>query len=293
MNFDQLAAFRQVAEEKSFSQAAVFLNITQSALSKQIINLEKELDIQLIDRENRRRIKLTPAGEQIYQYAATILTQQQMLLRIVGEFQNLERGTLKIAAIPVISQYEITPILAEFMTDYPQIELQLYEGENDVVLDRLKNNRADMAIVRDGEGLATFKQQSLITSDDLVAVVPADRKFPDRPIHLDELRDAEFVLLPEDSGVQSSVLQLCQQAGFTPNIRFVSTHIETVVDIVREAQQVSLLYRRTVTPFLNEHIRILELAESYHSDLKIVLPNGVPQPAAQRLKHYLLTHLSS
>lgn len=212
MNFDQLAAFRQVAEEKSFSQAAVFLNITQSALSKQIINLEKELDIQLIDRENRRRIKLTPAGEQIYQYAATILTQQQMLLRIVGEFQNLERGTLKIAAIPVISQYEITPILAEFMTDYPQIELQLYEGENDVVLDRLKNNRADMAIVRDGEGLATFKQQSLITSDDLVAVVPADRKFPDRPIHLDELRDAEFVLLPEDSGVQSSVLQLCQHS---------------------------------------------------------------------------------
>ena len=74
MNFEQLAAFSKVAEVKSFSQAAVLLNITQSALSKQIINLEKELNLQLINRENRRRIKLTDAGKQIQHYAATILT---------------------------------------------------------------------------------------------------------------------------------------------------------------------------------------------------------------------------
>lgn len=135
MNFEQLAAFSKVAEVKSFSQAAVLLNITQSALSKQIINLEKELNLQLINRENKRRIKLTDAGKQIQHYAATILTQQQLLLNTVNEFQNLERGTLKIAAVPVLAQYNMTAVLARFMADYPQIDLQLYEGENDVILD--------------------------------------------------------------------------------------------------------------------------------------------------------------
>lgn len=288
MNFEQLAAFNKVAEVKSFSQAAVLLNITQSALSKQIINLEKELNLQLINRENRRRIKLTDAGEQIHNYAATILTQQQLLLKTVSEFQNLERGTLRIAAVPILAQYNMTAVLAKFMADYPQIDLQLYEGENDVVLDKLQHNRADLAIVRDGPGLNSFKQQALITSDELVAVVPANSRCHDEPLDLAELSDAEFVLLPEDSGLHSAVLPLCQQAGFTPNIRFVSTHIETLISIIEDAQQVSLLFKKSVMPFLNEQTCVLKLKQSFTSDLKVVLPNATPQPAAQRLKRYFL-----
>lgn len=288
MNFEQLAAFSKVAEVKSFSQAAVLLNITQSALSKQIINLEKELNLQLINRENKRRIKLTDAGKQIQHYAATILTQQQLLLNTVNEFQNLERGTLKIAAVPVLAQYNMTAVLASFMADHPQIDLQLYEGENDVILDKLQHNQADIAIVRDSPAINNFKQQALITSDELVAVVPANSRWQADPLDLAALSTAEFVMLPEDSGLHSAVLPLCQQAGFTPNIRFVSTHIETLISIIQDAQQVSLLFKKSVTPFLNEHTRLLNLKQTFTSDLKVVLPNTTPQPAAQRLKRYFL-----
>ncbi|WP_125980728.1 LysR family transcriptional regulator [Loigolactobacillus iwatensis] len=289
MNFDQLKAFEQVVKSKSFSAAAVSLNISQSALSKQIKRLEAELDIQLIDRHNRRRVIITDAGESLARYVATILTQQQLLLNEVGGYQTLQRGKIRIAAVPVMAQYGLTARLAAFLRKYPQIDVDLEEAENDQVLQQLTAGERDLAIVRDTQLPANFKRVDVLAEDELVAVVPKRSLWADnKRLAINQLRTASFVTLPADSGVQQPILDLCQAAGFTPNIHFVSSHIETVIAMVRDAQQVAILFRRAAQPFLDDQVQLVPLKQTLHSQLLLVLPEGHVKAPVKQLRRMLL-----
>ena len=79
MTFEQLNSFIHAVEANTFLDAAESLHLTQSALSKQIMKLEKELDLKLLDR-SRRKASLTPAGEAFYKEALVLIRQYQRML---------------------------------------------------------------------------------------------------------------------------------------------------------------------------------------------------------------------
>ena len=147
MEIKQVQYFLAVAEAGSFSVAAEDLYISQSSLSKQIIALEKELDIQLFDR-SKRKISLTDGGRAFHKHALKLNEIHKALVADLEEYRKTA-SSLSIVAIPVIAQYGITSYIAQFKSAYPNINFTLEEREASTILPALNSSQYDLAFVRD------------------------------------------------------------------------------------------------------------------------------------------------
>lgn len=122
--FADLQAFLAVAEHGSFVRAAEALQITPSALSQIIKGMEARLDVRLFHRTTRR-VGLTQAGEHLLARLKPAMTEVQSAVADVTEFGRRPQGRLRIHAFRVGYQLYLEPLLAEFSSSYPEIELDL------------------------------------------------------------------------------------------------------------------------------------------------------------------------
>ncbi len=128
MDIQQIQYFLEVVQSGNFSAAAENLYTTQSSVSKNIKSLEKELDVQLFDR-SKRQIQLTEAGRLVLNDARAIAGAYNQLIHTVSSYQLQNQDILTIAGIPVMAQYNITGMLSDFQTAFPNIKLQIEEAE--------------------------------------------------------------------------------------------------------------------------------------------------------------------
>lgn len=147
MDIQQIQYFLEVVRSGNFSTAAENLYTTQSSVSKNIKSLEKELNIQLFDR-SKRQIQLTEAGKLVLKDARSIVQSYEKLVHTVSSYQLQKEDTLTIASIPVMAQYDITGLLADFQTAHPNIKLQIEESETTHICSRLKNHECDFIFTR-------------------------------------------------------------------------------------------------------------------------------------------------
>ncbi|MYM58902.1 LysR family transcriptional regulator [Vibrio sp. OCN044] len=123
-SYTSIPVFIAVVESGSFSLAAKKLLITKSAVSKRITLLEEELGCRLLNRTTRK-LSLTEAGQQYYDYASQSLALAEQGINTVIELQGKPRGKLKITVPMSFGVNHITPFLAEFMTKYPDLEVDM------------------------------------------------------------------------------------------------------------------------------------------------------------------------
>lgn len=122
--FSAIPIFVSVVESGSFSHAASKLNITKSAVSKRITQLEDELGIRLLNRTTRK-LSLTEAGQRYYDYVVQSLALAQQGIDAVTELQGNPRGTLKITAPMSFGVLHIAPLISEFLALYPNVDIDL------------------------------------------------------------------------------------------------------------------------------------------------------------------------
>ncbi len=119
-----LPIFVAVVDWGSFSLAARHLNLTKSAVSKRIAQLEEELGIVLIHRTTRK-LSLTEAGQRYYDYAQQAVSLAQQGRDAVSEMQGTPQGKLKVTAPMSFGVQYVSPIIGEFLSRYPDIDLDL------------------------------------------------------------------------------------------------------------------------------------------------------------------------
>jgi DNA-binding transcriptional LysR family regulator len=122
--FSSIPVFVSVVENGSFSSAADKLNITKSAVSKRITHLEDELGIRLLNRTTRK-LSLTEAGQRYYEYVVQSLSLAQQGIDAVSELQGQPRGKLKITAPMSFGVLHVAPLIAEFLSLHPGVEIDL------------------------------------------------------------------------------------------------------------------------------------------------------------------------
>ncbi len=169
MELRHLRYFVAVAEEKSFNKAATRLYISQPPLSRQIKQLEDEVGVMLIDRENRP-LKLTEAGEFFYDHAIQILKKSDDLRAMTirkGNFDN----TLSIGFVSSILYGLLPKVIAHFREAYPNIEIKLYELNSWQQTQGLIDGKIDV-----GFGRLLFEDASIrrmvLREESLVVAVP-------------------------------------------------------------------------------------------------------------------------
>lgn len=290
MNLADLQAFIQIYQTKNISRAAEQLNMTQSALSKRLHTIQNIVGVTLVSTQNRRQLEITEAGESFYRYAKLITTQYSLMQTELQEYQTLKRGSLLIGTVPILSQYGLMQALTKFMADYPQINLRLQELEGDQLVEKLQTNSFDIAIVRDlqTEHLNKSYQSENLYRDQLMVILPVTHPLAQKKeISMTELADFEFTLLPPGSGVYEQVISLCEHAGFTPNVRFESTHIETILSVVENSQQVTLLFQRSAVPFMTTKLNLRPLTTPIFSELQLISPRQPRNAAINQFLRYL------
>lgn len=140
--FSAIPYFVAVVETGSCSLAADKLNVTKSAISKRISQMEDELGIRLLNRTTRK-LSLTEAGERYYELVSQSLSLAQQGVDAVTELQGEPQGKLKVTAPMSFGIRHIAPLLAEFLQHYPKVEVEM-QMEDQMV--DMVNEGYDLAI---------------------------------------------------------------------------------------------------------------------------------------------------
>ena len=142
MDWDKLKIFHTVAEASSFTKASTILNLSQSAISRQIQGLESDLKVQLFER-HARGLVLTENGEYLFKSAHEIISKLKDVESNLSGQKDKINGKLVVTTVVSFGTTWLTPRIKEFMDLHPDIEIELIF--NDVELD-LATRQADVAI---------------------------------------------------------------------------------------------------------------------------------------------------
>lgn len=291
MTIDDLHSFITLYQIRNISDAAVELNITQSALSKRLRNMQNEVGIPLISTRNKRQLTITESGEVFYRYAQTITAQYQLMQAELIDYRELRRGTVHIGSVPVMAQYGLAAKMGRFMRDYPQLNIRLEEMEGADLLAKLQNHEFDLGILRDVQSQQLNHSQFEainLDNDELEVVMPATHPLAQqKQIAMTDLRGVDVVSLSPGSGVYEKMGTRYQQAGFTPNIRFTTPHIETLLAMIKQTQQVTFLFAKSAEPFMTTDFVRRPFTQPMISHLQLVYPRGTLSQATQQFVRYL------
>ena len=142
MNWDKLKIFYAVAEAGSFTSEKVVLNISQSAISRQIQSLEEDLNVKLFER-HARGLTLTENGEYVYKTAREVISKLKEVETSLGDKKNKPTGKLTVSTVVSFGTTWLTPRIQEFMQLNPEIEIELIFDDKEL---DLSTRQADIGI---------------------------------------------------------------------------------------------------------------------------------------------------
>ncbi|SEP94520.1 DNA-binding transcriptional regulator, LysR family [Pseudomonas sp. NFACC02] len=235
-----IRAFLAVADSGSFAKAATELNLSPSALTVQIQQLEQWLGVTLLER-SPRHVSLTNAGQNNRGPMEKLLLDLDNIVSGSRDLAALRRGVVTIAALPSLCSGALPPVLKTFRDQFPGVEIRL----RDVVAQRID------ALVREGEvdfGVGVRARMShgldfqVVMVDRLTVFVPAQHPLASRPsITLSELAGEPIILTGRDSSVRERVEQLFSAEGLTLTPGLEANYMSTVMAMVRQGLGVTLL----------------------------------------------------
>ena len=146
MELSDLTIFSAVVETGGVSRAAEILNRVPSNITARIQKLELELDKKLFIRE-RNRLRVSPAGEQLFDYAQRILLLADEAIEQLH--QTKPKGKLRIGSMEAVAASRLSPILLQYHDSFPDVELELKTNPTGVLIDQVLAGEIDLALVAD------------------------------------------------------------------------------------------------------------------------------------------------
>ena len=158
MDWDKLKIFHAVAEAGSFTNATVNLNLSQSAISRQIQSLEQDLKVQLFER-HARGLTLTENGEYVFKTAHEVISKLKEVETSLGDQKNKPTGKLTITTVRSFGTHWLTPRIEEFMRLNPEVEIELIFEDKEL---DLSTRQADIGIFMRRPKQLNYIQKKLI-----------------------------------------------------------------------------------------------------------------------------------
>ena len=212
---DQLRILKAIAAEGSFKKAADLLYVTQPAVSLQIQNLEKQLEITIFDRGGRKAL-LTEGGRLLLEYCERILNQCDEACKAIEDLNSLKGGTLIIGASQTTGTYLMPRMIGLFRQTYPDVSVQLQVHSTRRTGWSVANGQIDLAIIG-GQlpgDLENLLQIIPYATDELALVLPITHPLANKKELLKEdLYKLNFVTLDSQSTTRKVVDKLLKDSG--------------------------------------------------------------------------------
>lgn len=263
-----------LAVEKTlhFKKAAELCFVSQSALSTALNELEKQLGVQIFERDNKR-VLVTPLGSEILCQARTIMLQ-------VEDLQGLAKGgdsplgyPMDIGIIPTIGPYLLPKILPAINEQYPDFQLNVVEEQSHVLVDMVRSGEIDTAILAlpyPSEGLLSFE----FWQEDFYWVAhSSNQQAGVTEIASKELDQASLMLLKEGHCLKDHILDACKFSSQnaskpadtqqTANHGFGATSLNTLIQMVKGQLGTTLVPEMALEQLIseNDQLRAVHLSE--------------------------------
>ncbi|KAF1052266.1 MAG: HTH-type transcriptional regulator GltC [Stenotrophomonas maltophilia] len=241
MEFKQLRSFLEVVRQGSFTQAASHLNASQSAISKQVAQLEQSLKVQLLERSGPQ-IRLTAAGDVVLRHAEGMLRLRRELLTELDDLSQMKRGELRLGLPLLGADALFAGRFAEYRRRYPQIAVHLMEGGSKTLEQAVHTGELELA------GCLTPSDSAFdwqpFCNEPLDALLPSQHPLAARQsIVLSELADTPFLLYQQSFTLNDRLIRACHDAGFVPREGGRSGQADFLGALVAAGQGVVLLPR--------------------------------------------------
>jgi DNA-binding transcriptional LysR family regulator len=210
----QLEYFVAVAKHRHFGRAAEAVYVTQPALSQQVQRLEAELGIALL-RRTSRGVELTPAGEDLLGRAESILAEVTRARGAMDEHAGVVRGAVRVAATTADALH-LPDVLAAFHREHPGVRLALRHASASEVLALVRRGAVDLAVLGLGNEPVDGLTVTPLPEEPLRAIAAPDESFRAVAVSIDDLRGRPFVLAEPGTGLRATVMEACQEHGFSP-----------------------------------------------------------------------------
>ena len=258
MTFEQLSYFIAIVENDSFFDAACEMNISQSSLSKQIMKLEKELDLTLFDRTTRSAT-LTQAGEFFYNESKQLIEHYKLTLENIENFKSLHENKLHIAVLPIQTQYNLNALFNSFRKENPDIELQITEVEDDRLIEGISKNEYDLIIARETMfDKSQFKTYPL-AKDELIVAISSEHKLSQRDkLTLDDIKNENFILMNPYTSIYKLCINKLKENNIDANI-IRTARTESIIGSVAINEGISLLPKSNFEVFHQKNINTISL----------------------------------
>jgi DNA-binding transcriptional LysR family regulator len=285
MELRQLEYFVAVAEEASFTRAAERVRISQSGVSAQLKQLERELGAELIDRSTRTAA-LTSAGEAALRHARAALASAAAVGQAVAEVTGLVRGRLVAGMVIGCTVEPLFEALAEFHRAHPGVELTLLEDDSEQLLDGIRSGAIDFALV--GTATATPPGMNALTvvSERLVALVPHGHPLARRKrVTLAEIAEHPIVCMPQGTGIRAVFDQSCAALGLRPVIALQASAAAAIADLATRGLGIAILSESMAARF-SDQLRALRITDAEGPSLLALVWTQRSSPALAELVHH-------
>ena len=215
-----------LAQTRHFRRAAEQCQVTQPTLSNQIQELEKGLGVQLVERDRRNRVVLTPVGEEIVTRVRVVLRDVQDIIAIGKHGQDWLQGTIRLGSPPTLGPYFLPHVLPALHRDYPSLKLYVREGMPSALIDSLANAELDILLFplpiegSDFTSVRLFREQ-------LWVVVPSDHRLAEQE-HIDpsELEGETVLALERGHRLHDQVVEICRDVNADLSHDFEGTSLD-------------------------------------------------------------------
>ena len=244
MELRHLRYFVAVADALSFTKAAENLHLAQPSLTRQIKDLEVEIEVRLIDRSGKR-ISLTPEGESFLRDARRLLVECARSVQAVQRLSRRESGQLNIGYVANVYHDLLPATLGAFRKAYPRTALNLFDMTPAEQFRALDERQIDLGFVCfRARSTSDVLESACVGHDNVLAALPAKNPLA-RKVKID-LRDLEpmfFVAMSAKTypGSNEWLVDACREAGFTPRILQDADREPAVISFVAAGLGVALL----------------------------------------------------
>lgn len=277
MKLSQLRALVAVADFRNFSEAALQLGISQSAVSHAIAALETELGIILFTR-GRHGAVLTPVGDRIAAYAQQVMQLVDAITKEANLTRGLQAGEIRIASFRSVATHILPRAIAQFRQqfptitvtitehdDYPEVEQMLQDGLVDIGFTLLPTTDA-------------FEAWELLR-DEYIALFPPNFKQPTKPLAWEQLTSYPLIMPPNTHSCCSRIFSHCAEFNQHLNVVYEVREDSTTVNMVAQGLGATIIPRLAAEPIPPE-VQVYSLPDPLYRTIGVaVLAKALLVPA--------------
>lgn len=242
----QLRYLIALAELRHFGRAATACSVTQSTLSAGILNLERQLNVAILDRTAGKRVMFTALGEDIATQARIALQGLETVREMISFTHEPFSTPLKLGIIPTIAPYILSFLVERIRQLFPKLSFSIYEDLTESLMEKLLVGHLDLLIIampcvcKGAETYALF-------NDDFYLIMPKEHSFASmKKIDLQDIDTEEIIMLQDGHCLREQTMDMCRQNQIAKVVNdssndFLASSLDTIVKMVQAGLGIAFL----------------------------------------------------